>query len=396
MHQAIKRLLLAVVLSSIGLGGSLVANATATVQRDQTTGVSVVATNIHGADAQQESAHRGDHTAKMVSDIEKGDKHLLGHPTSKTIYAFELDGEQHKLDSFIYPDDPRALATEFRHNHAALISAIQAKLRLPNLTTDTAAEWSQQLSAPEAVANQVVDGTVDQIADVATFADLLVARLKNEQTRIALSDLLEAWRHGERERFSEIWWHRLAGITPSFTDNNIELSETMRTLTGVAFSERSRFSTTAGVRYATKYATRRAPGMMYFTGNDCTNFASQIKQAEGHHQNSLWYWNPEHWSKTWTVADAFAKHWHIQKRASRFTDFASHMYRGRFIGILRSDGVVRHIGFVHVTGGRVHDNSGTYNTFGVCQHSQDYCGWVHANNRGKGWRDLNPGEVWVY
>ncbi|MGI5873686.1 MAG: amidase domain-containing protein [Bacillota bacterium] len=71
------------------------------------------------------------------------------------------------------------------------------------------------------------------------------------------------------------------------------------------------YNATKAVNYADTYALQPNNSFRYFSGHDCTNFASQIIAAGGVKQSGNWYYNNGHnYSATWTVADSFK--WYIK------------------------------------------------------------------------------------
>ena len=149
------------------------------------------------------------------------------------------------------------------------------------------------------------------------------------------------------------------------------------------------FNVDAAVNYAIAYASNpNAEQYGYFEENDCTNFASQILENGGYNQKKTiskytgwWHTNSgsnHEYSRSWTLADKFAKYMGINKTAETNYDFSEMVQVGDFIALdLYQDGDWNHIGFVT----RVDDYVGSYGFYDYCvaQHSDNYHAWASTS-----------------
>ncbi|WP_124054118.1 hypothetical protein [Arcanobacterium ihumii] len=92
-------------------------------------------------------------------------------------------------------------------------------------------------------------------------------------------------------------------------------------------------------------------------------------------------------SRAWTVADDFARHGGITRRAYDWGTFAGRIKAGSFVGQAYPNGKVFHIGYVTKFAGMASDDGFTYRSFAIAQHTKNYHTWVHNNEGAKRWRE---------
>lgn len=167
------------------------------------------------------------------------------------------------------------------------------------------------------------------------------------------------------------------------------------------------FDKADGRTYATQHATSPNSNYPYYSGHDCTNFASQILIAGGiqmHNAypnvNSGWWHdrrtvgtvNPilvDTNSLSWSVADNFVRFMGTSgNEYSSFLQFSNKIVWGDFIAFdQNSDGDWNHVGFVTHVGSLGTYSGKYYKNFRVAQHSTNYLKWV--SDSGNGWEDLD-------
>ena len=153
---------------------------------------------------------------------------------------------------------------------------------------------------------------------------------------------------------------------------------------------RAAFNVKAATAYATKWRNQANPGYKEFQ-YDCANFASQIMRAGGRAMTKGWFYHSrnnyrKNISKSWRIANNFAKYWGLTKRTTSLATFASRLHPGSFIGISNTRGDVSHIGYVHIVSNRRSKyNHVTYRVFGVTQHTQNYAGWAEPGKKAQRW-----------
>lgn len=151
----------------------------------------------------------------------------------------------------------------------------------------------------------------------------------------------------------------------------------------------SNFNIEAAVEYAKIYAITPNSYDYAVFGADCTNFASQIMENGGVSQdNSIeWSWlgwwhakdgNAHYHSKSWTVANEFAKYFGLDYTTKMHFSFSAHVSKGDFILLDdKSDGSWNHVGFVLESDSYL--SNGYYDYF-VAQHSANYRLWTSASD----------------
>lgn len=154
---------------------------------------------------------------------------------------------------------------------------------------------------------------------------------------------------------------------------------------------RAAFNVKAANSYAWKWRNSPNPTYVYFSGNDCANFASQIKRAGGATMTGRWFYHSrknyrKNISESWRIANSFAKYWGLTNRTTNLATFASRLHPGSFIGFSNERGHVSHIGYVHVVSSQKAKYKNTwYRVFGVTQHTKNYAGWARVGYKAAGW-----------
>lgn len=154
------------------------------------------------------------------------------------------------------------------------------------------------------------------------------------------------------------------------------------------------------VPYAYAHATTpNTPNYYYFSHGDCTNFVSQILEASGVSQevydsvHSGWWhkYNPDAWwdkhthSRSWTVADTFARYMGIVLTTTNHKDFSTNIFRGSIIaGDWTDDGDWNHMAFVTTTDNYI--GSYGYRDYKVAQHTSNYHLWI--SNADNNWENV--------
>lgn len=140
------------------------------------------------------------------------------------------------------------------------------------------------------------------------------------------------------------------------------------------------------IAYATKYANNpNTTDYYYFRHGDCTNFVSQILEASGVSQevydsvHSGWWhkYNPNAWwdkhkhSRSWTIADTFARYMGVILTRTNHRNFSAYVHKGSIIaGDWTNDGDWEHLAFVTAADNYV--GSYGYYDYRVAQHTSNY------------------------
>ena len=163
-------------------------------------------------------------------------------------------------------------------------------------------------------------------------------------------------------------------------------------------ADTSTFSVNDAVTYAINYAENPNSAYYgYFSGADCTNFASQIMCAGGVAQevstdaNTGWWFSfrvysngevTRLYSYTWTLAANFGSYMGIDYYTPDHDVFLSILRVGDFIAYDKDlDGDMEHFGFVTAI-----DTSGSVKRYQVAQHTTNYLGW--SDGTASGWTTL--------
>lgn len=171
-------------------------------------------------------------------------------------------------------------------------------------------------------------------------------------------------------------------------------------------SDSSRLGYTFYVNDAIDYATQYAESANirewnYFSGGDCTNFASQIIHAGGipmdYVQPNAWYYRSiTDYARNWTVANEFANYWGVNYTTTRHRSFAAQLDKGDFIALdSGNNGSWNHWAFVTKKETTEKLWSGScYYDYKVAQHTSDYHLWTSKQDNswdGKARKDINTG-----
>lgn len=143
----------------------------------------------------------------------------------------------------------------------------------------------------------------------------------------------------------------------------------------------------AAISYAIRHAENPNPNYRYFHRGDCTNFVSQIMEAGGRaqepyysHHLSYWWHYGNVYSRVWTVADTFVRHFGLQTVTRDHMLFSMSLSRGSIIAYdENSDGNWDHVAFV-VQDDNYHAvyEGKRYFDYKVAQHSSDYLRWASS------------------
>lgn len=153
---------------------------------------------------------------------------------------------------------------------------------------------------------------------------------------------------------------------------------------------RSSFNVSAASNYARAYAvTPNSTDYDVFSSGDCANFASQIMEHGGISQEDdvQWPWvgwwhvregNSHYCSKSWSVADTFARYMGVMYSSQSHYNFSAHLQAGDFILVdSYNDGSWNHVGYVLQVDDYLTD--GYYDYF-VAQHSGNYLAWTSTGS----------------
>lgn len=152
----------------------------------------------------------------------------------------------------------------------------------------------------------------------------------------------------------------------------------------------------AAIIYAGKYAkTPNIDSYHYFRRGDCTNFVSQILEAGGVRQEVydseyLGWWhkyNPKAWwgkhthSRSWTMADTFARYMGVILTRTNHRNFSANVHKGTIIaGDFQDDGDWDYTAFVTAADSYAGNYGGMkYYDYKVAQHTGNYHEWTSSN-----------------
>lgn len=144
-------------------------------------------------------------------------------------------------------------------------------------------------------------------------------------------------------------------------------------------------STTKAVAYAYQYASNRNYGNYQSFSSDCTNFVSQILEASGREQDSIWWHTKSallshRHSDAWVNANAFVNYFGTVYESTSHYGFSAYLKAGDYIALdFDNDGNWNHCGFCVAS-----DNylTGDYYDYLVAQHSIDYLAWASSSTCG--------------
>lgn len=134
----------------------------------------------------------------------------------------------------------------------------------------------------------------------------------------------------------------------------------------------------AAINYAKKYASSpNTDSYNYYSGADCTNFASQILKAGGKSTDSQW----KPYTSKWINAHSFTLYWYMKNGAHNgygsFNAVSANVRAGDFISYdSDNDGRYNHVGFVVSTGSKT---SAGYYDITIAQHTSNYCAKVSSS-----------------
>ncbi|MFR1685885.1 MAG: amidase domain-containing protein [Massilimicrobiota timonensis] len=139
-------------------------------------------------------------------------------------------------------------------------------------------------------------------------------------------------------------------------------------------------------RYARKYGDKpNIKKYNFYSGNDCTNFVSQVLAAGGIKTNSTW----KPYTRTWIKAHAFVLYWYMKTGAKNgypnFASISKTLKAGDIIGAdWGGDGHYDHCAYVVADGPKT---SAGYYDITIAQHSKEYVSKASKTN----WKDLKKG-----
>ena len=146
------------------------------------------------------------------------------------------------------------------------------------------------------------------------------------------------------------------------------------------------YSSSKAISYAESYAASPNPYYGYITGNDCTNFVSQIMVYGGTNMTQNWmtYAGATGWQYTvaWSYANSFANYWGVDFSYKSHKNFSAKLTSGDYIAIdYAADGSWNHMGFVTNKLSSYNSSLG-YTDYKVAQHSSNYCAWTSSKTNG--------------
>lgn len=144
-------------------------------------------------------------------------------------------------------------------------------------------------------------------------------------------------------------------------------------------------STTKAVAYAYQYASNRNYDNYQSFASDCTNFVSQILEASGRAQDSVWWHTKSallshRHSDAWVNANAFVNYFGTVYESASHYGFSAYLKAGDYIALDQGgEGNWDHCGFCVAS-----DNylTGDYYDYLVAQHSADYLAWASSSTCG--------------
>lgn len=220
--------------------------------------------------------------------------------------------------------------------------------------------------------------------EVKNLNDLL---LKSKESKLEKSTLsLESYISNDEYEIIE----KINSLLPY---NDVNISESNLITPYVAAG----INLTNAINYASNYASlyTNYDKYGYIGGSDCTNFASQIREAGGVSQTSTWWHrrttdtvngNPivKHgYSTSWINANTFVGYMGINYSTYNHYNFSANLRTGDFISADWGDGVWDHIGFVTADDSYAATYGGKYYyDYRVAQHSTDYHAWTSIGING--------------
>lgn len=263
------------------------------------------------------------------------------------------------------------------------ITWLQKDAKLPPLSKSTVSEWVDASDASLVSADPSL-----KMSELNWYLFGFKAHSCNQEIVRNLEKAVAGLNQGiPREKNSAL--DEANGLLSMEGDNN--LFDASYGMHAPELETRAAFNVKAANAYATKWRNSPNPAYIYFSGNDCANFASQIKRAGGSAMTKGWFYRSrnnyrKNISESWRIATSFAKYWGLTNRTTSLATFASRVHVGSFVGISNVRGQVSHIGYVHIVSSQKTKYHNTwYRLFGITQHTKNYAGWVRPGYKGAGW-----------
>lgn len=137
------------------------------------------------------------------------------------------------------------------------------------------------------------------------------------------------------------------------------------------------YNKSAAINYAKTYGPNYNKKYTYYSGKDCTNFASQVLFAGGAPKDSTW----KPYTATWTAAHNFTVYWYSRSNSQyatgSFNSLTANCSPGDFIiGDWERDGRYNHVAFVAASGKKT---SAGYYDLTIAQHTSNYCAKISSS-----------------
>ena len=293
-------------------------------------------------------------------------KYLADIDTISIKYSMQIEGEKNLL----YPtfDNRESALSNIKKSASSLLERISAENNLDELCQDN---WELYYNAVA-----VYTDNENEIKLLKSFFDIYENDFSNEEIIQCVKQ------NSDAEFIREQLYYLLPNNTPYVIEVNNQISE---------ISTYSDFDLDAAIRYAKAYAVHPNGYDYAIFDSDCTNFASQIMENAGIGQDDSLQWSNVGWwhvkdgnshyhSKSWTVADRFARYIFVVYSKHSNYDFSENLQAGDFIlEDMYDDGDWNHVGFVV----QVDDylTNGYYDYF-VAQHSGNYLAWTSSDTNG--------------
>lgn len=273
------------------------------------------------------------------------------------------------VKNYLYPtyDNKSEALENIKNNISNVLSIIMEKENYNELSNENWKDYYSTLS--------IIKGEYD---DEKRLAESFFDIYKNDELNNSIIECVGSDIDTEEKR--QMLYELLPYNTPY---SEAYLSEMVKTY--------SSFDESAAVSYARRYAETPNYNDYEVFDSDCTNFVSQIMENAGVEQdNSVeWPWrgwwhtqdgNSHYHSRSWTVADKFAKYFGVGYTTQSNYWFSVKLRDAVFIVLdTSSDGSWDHAGFVCQSDTYLTDG---YYDYLVAQHSDNYLDWAsHDGNR---------------
>ena len=141
---------------------------------------------------------------------------------------------------------------------------------------------------------------------------------------------------------------------------------------------------TKATNYAKKYANNPNSSYKYYSGADCTNFASQIAYAGGLRYAPVW----QPYTKPWINANFFGIVWGKKGKSTKWSTFVKQLIPGMFIAAdFGGDGALDHVAYVAANG------SSSSNKY-IAQHTANY--YLRSDSNKSNWKNDTASRVlWI-